>query len=195
MPMPTRAVASTGSAAASPQTPTGLPACLPASAVIAISCSTAGCQASVRCARSVAIRSAAIVYWVRSLVPIDRKSTTSSIWWASSAALGISTITPGLEPVGAHLAGELRRLGDGRHHRRHHPGLGAGALGGRRRCPSSWRSIRPGLSKRQPQPADAEGGVLLALVGGEGDRLVRAGVEGADHDVAVGRRTGASTPA
>ena len=45
-----------------------------------------------------AIRSAAIVYWVRSLVPIDRKSTTSSIRCASSAALGISTITPGLRP-------------------------------------------------------------------------------------------------
>ena len=44
MPMPTSAHASSGSAAASPQTPTDLPACLPASAVIAISCSTAGCH-------------------------------------------------------------------------------------------------------------------------------------------------------
>ena len=44
MPMPTRAGASSGSAAASPHTPTGLPFCLPASAVIAIRCSTAGCQ-------------------------------------------------------------------------------------------------------------------------------------------------------
>ena len=77
--MPTSAQASSGSAAASPQTPTGLPACRPASAVIAISWRTAGCHGSVRWARSVAIRSAAIVYWVRSLVPIDRKSTTSSI--------------------------------------------------------------------------------------------------------------------
>lgn len=40
--------------------PTGLPAWRPASAVIAIRCSTAGCHGSVRCARSVAIRSAAI---------------------------------------------------------------------------------------------------------------------------------------
>ena len=45
--------------------------------------------------------------------------------------------------------------------------------------------MQAGVVERQPQPADAEGGVLLALVGGERDRLVRAGVEGADHDVAV----------
>ena len=106
--MPTRAQASTGSAAASPHTPTGLPACLPASAVIAISCSTAGCHGSVRWARSEAIRSAAIVYCVRSLVPIDRKSTTSRNRWASRAAEGTSTITPGLEAAGADSSANSR---------------------------------------------------------------------------------------
>ena len=52
---------------------------------------------------------------------------------------------------------------------------------------SSWRSSRPGLSKDDPQPADAEGRVLL-VVGREGQRLVRAGVEGAEHDVAPAER-------
>ena len=60
-PMPTSAVASSGSAAASPHTPTGRPDCLPASAVMATSARTAGCHGSVRWAGSLAIRSAAIV--------------------------------------------------------------------------------------------------------------------------------------
>ena len=47
---------------------------------------------------------------------------------------------------------------------------------------------QPGVVEGEPQPADAERGVLLALEGREGDRLVGAGVEGADHDVPVGRR-------
>ena len=184
MPIPMSAVASSGSAAASPQTPTGLPASVPAWAVIAISWSTAGCQGSVRWARSVAIRSAAIAYWVRSLVPMERKSTTSSIRCASSAALGISTITPALRPRARTFAeksaasatvatiGAITQVSV--------PVRSAAAA-----MPSSWRSISPGLSKLQPQPADAEGGVLLALVGRERDRLVGAGVEGADDDVAA----------
>ncbi len=48
IPMPTSATARSGSAAASPHTPTGLRAWRPASAVIATMCSTAGCQGSVR---------------------------------------------------------------------------------------------------------------------------------------------------
>ena len=48
IPMPISATARRGSAAASPQTPTLLPAAWPAAAVVAISCSTAGCHGSVR---------------------------------------------------------------------------------------------------------------------------------------------------
>ena len=153
----------------------------PAAAVVAISWRTAGCHGSVRWARSVAIRSAAMAYCVRSLVPIDRKSTTSRIRSASSAAEGISTMTPGLQPVGAHLGGERVGLGDGGHHRRHHPRRGAGLLRRPARCPrSAGRAAR--VAEGQPQPADAEGGVLLAGRGRVGDRLVGAGVEGADDD-------------
>ena len=42
---------------------------------IAISFSTAGCSGSYRCATASSERSTASVYWIRSLVPIDRKSS------------------------------------------------------------------------------------------------------------------------
>ena len=127
-----------------------------------MSWSTAGCHGSVRWARSVAIRSAAMAYCVRSLVPIDRKSTTSSIRSASSAADGTSTITPGLRPRPRTLVGERVRLGDGRDHRRHHPRRGAGLLGGqgdaRRsagRAGRGWRRRAAGRGRRgrgSPRP-------------------------------------------
>ena len=160
MPIPTSTQASSGSAAASPHTPTGLPGCCPASAVIAISCEHGRLPGVGQVARSVAIRSAAIVYWVRSLVPIDRKSTTSSIRWASSAADGTSTITPGFRPTPARPSAKSRPR------RRSRPS----APSPRSRCrspraaaamPSSCRDSRPGLSNDSPQPADAERGVLL----------------------------------
>ena len=66
-PSPTRTHASNGSAAASPHTPTGLPRSLPARATLATRFSTAGCHGSVNAASSADIRSAAIVYCVRSL--------------------------------------------------------------------------------------------------------------------------------
>ncbi len=97
-PSPTRTQASSGSAAASPQTPTGLFTARPAFTAVATSNSTAGCQGSVSVASSADIRSAAIVYWVRSLVPIDRKSTCSRMRSASNAAAGTSIITPGVSP-------------------------------------------------------------------------------------------------
>ena len=40
------------------------------------------------------MRSAAIVYWLRSLVPMDTKSTAATIARARSAAAGTSIITP-----------------------------------------------------------------------------------------------------
>ena len=56
--------------------------------------STAGCQGEFSSASEPSIRSAAIVYWVRSLVPRDTKSTRSRICSAVMAAAGVSTITP-----------------------------------------------------------------------------------------------------
>ena len=44
------------------------------------------------------MRSAANVYWLRSLVPIDTKSTCSSNRSASSAADGVSIMTPAVSP-------------------------------------------------------------------------------------------------
>lgn len=94
-PSPTSTTARAGSAAASPHTPTGLPPLLRAPCAVACTrCSTAGCQGSFRAASAPSCRSAAIVYWVRSLVPIDTKSQRCRIGAASSAAEGTSTITP-----------------------------------------------------------------------------------------------------
>ena len=62
IPNPVRMHAMSGSAAASPQTPTGLPTAAPARAVAATRAMTPGCHGSVRVARSEDIRSAAIVY-------------------------------------------------------------------------------------------------------------------------------------
>src|SRR5664280_1419297 len=70
MPRPTSTSASSGSRAASPHTPTGLPTAFPAAPAAAIRSSTAGCQGSSNSASSPAIRSVAIAYCVRSLVPM-----------------------------------------------------------------------------------------------------------------------------
>ena len=78
-------------------------------AAIATSASTAGCHGSVSVASSADIRSAAIVYCVRSLVPIDRKSTCSRMRSASSAAAGTSIITPGVSPRERDLRGKALR--------------------------------------------------------------------------------------
>ena len=141
-----------------------------------------------------AIRSAAIVYCVRSLVPIERKSTTSSIRCASSAALGTSTITPALRP-------RSRTLSANSAPRRRSP---PSAPSPRSRCrsraaacatPSSWRSSRPGLPKESRSPRTPSAGFSSPSMGRERDRLVRAGVEGADDDVlAASGRTAARAP-
>ena len=93
-PNPASTSAINGSAADSPQTPTGVPDFVPAAATRATSSSTAGCHGFSRSASSPRSRSAAIVYWARSLVPIDTKSTTSTICSARTAADGTSIITP-----------------------------------------------------------------------------------------------------
>ena len=92
--MPTRTQASKGSAPASPHTLTGLPARAPARAASAISDRGAGCHGSAYSARSADVRSAAIVYWVRSFVPMDTKSTASRNWSMRIATEGTSTMMP-----------------------------------------------------------------------------------------------------
>ena len=68
---------SRGSAAASPQTATWRPAPLAAVTTPAMSRSTAGWRAVASSARAGFDRSAASVYWTRSLVPMLKKSATS----------------------------------------------------------------------------------------------------------------------
>ena len=78
-PMPTSSGSSSGSPAASPHTSTGIPADRAAAITRAISLITAGWYATARSATSGFCRSAASVYWTRSLVPIDRKSQAAAI--------------------------------------------------------------------------------------------------------------------
>ena len=184
MPMPTRAVASIGSAAASPQTPTGLAGLLPGLGGDRDQLQD-GRLPRVGEVREVGGHPVGGHRVLGQVVGADREEVDDleHLVRQQRRARDLHHHAR-LEAVGAHLAGELRGLGDGRDHRRHHPGLGAGALGGG----GDARELalhQARVAERQPQPADAEGGVLLPLVGGERDRLVRAGVERADHDVAV----------
>src|SRR5215210_3737082 len=83
-----------GSPAASPHTPTWIPAALAASQVRRIRARTAGWSAFwSRRSRSLPL-SAARVYWTRSFVPIEKKADTSASSAAQSAAAGVSIITP-----------------------------------------------------------------------------------------------------
>ena len=99
-PNPISTTASAGSEAASPHTltyfflPAFMEARLAPLTVSLIIFSTAGCHGLFRCAKSPSRRSAAMVYWVRSFVPIDTKSTSPRIASAFTAAAGVSTITP-----------------------------------------------------------------------------------------------------
>ena len=100
--------------------------------------------------------------------------------------LGTSTITPALRPrartLSANSAASATVATIGAITQVSVPVRSAAAA-----MASSWRSSRPGLSNDEPQAADTEGGVLLALEGGEGDRLVRARRRGCAR-----RRTGPS---
>ena len=55
---------------------------------------TAGCQESVKSESRASKRSAAMTYWVRSLVPRLPKSTSAKTLSAKIAAAGVSIITP-----------------------------------------------------------------------------------------------------
>ena len=69
--------------------------------------STAGCSGSASAATPAFPRSAAIVYWVRSLVPTEKKSTSGARWSATSAAEGTSSIMPEVEARGDGDAARL----------------------------------------------------------------------------------------
>jgi hypothetical protein len=56
--------------------------------------STAGCSGSYRWATDSSARSMASVYWIRSLVPMDRKSKYFRNVLSVSAAAGISIMAP-----------------------------------------------------------------------------------------------------
>jgi hypothetical protein len=83
-----------GSPAISPQTLTPLPAARAWAMDWPINCSTAGCHGSYRWATASSARSIANVYWIRSLVPIETKSTYRSSNGNMTAAAGISIMTP-----------------------------------------------------------------------------------------------------
>ena len=85
---------SRGSPAASPHTATCRPDARAAVATPASNRSTAGWSGVASSANDGLRRSAASVYWTRSLVPMLKKSATSARPSATSAAAGISIITP-----------------------------------------------------------------------------------------------------
>src|SRR5918993_4801539 len=83
-----------GSPAASPHTPTGMPAARAAPQAWRIKARTAGWSAFCsRRSRSLPL-SAARVYWTRSFVPIEKKADCSASSAAQTAAAGVSIITP-----------------------------------------------------------------------------------------------------
>ena len=111
-PSPIRTAAASGSAAISPHTATRVVA--PAASVIAaISRSTAGSSGSASRATAALPRSAARVYWVRSLVPMLNRSTSAAAARAWRASAGTSTMTPTSKPER-----ELARAGNPRRLRR-----------------------------------------------------------------------------
>lgn len=84
-------------------------ACAAPSAANWMSCRTAGCHGSLSVASGPSCRSAAIAYWVRSLVPSEAKMTSRNMADAVRAADGTSTMTPGvLSPAEAHSEAKRR---------------------------------------------------------------------------------------
>ncbi len=92
--MPSSSRVAAQSPAISPQTATGVPALRAVRIVMPISRSTAGWNGSYNDATSWSERSIASVYWIRSLVPIDRKSSLRTKRPAVSAAAGTSIMPP-----------------------------------------------------------------------------------------------------
>ena len=83
-----------GSEAASPQREQSIPWWRAALATSFTILSTAGCAEEYRLATESLPRSTAKTYWVRSLVPMEKKSTSRAKLEAIRAALGTSIIMP-----------------------------------------------------------------------------------------------------
>ena len=83
-----------GSAAASPHIPTGIPAALPAEMIFFIERRTDGWKAEYRYATLGLPLSTLIVYCVRSLVPIEKKSDSLASLSAIREAEAVSIIHP-----------------------------------------------------------------------------------------------------
>ncbi len=147
--------------------------------------STAGCRASMRAASSGLPRSMASTYWVRSLVPIDRKSASAAIRSAVTAAAGRLDHHPQLDPLGdPHLAlGFLEHGADGAQlveagdHRDHDLAL-AQRLDPQDGAQLGLQQVRP--PQRHAHAAQAQGRVLLGRDRQVGRGLVAADVQGAD---------------
>src|ERR1035438_8158102 len=94
IPRPRNSRTSAGSAAISPHTESGFSAIRAASATRATRRSTAGCVGRNRSETVSFARSTASVYWMRSFVPRERKSTSGASRSAVIAAEGTSIIAP-----------------------------------------------------------------------------------------------------
>jgi len=93
-PSPISSGTAAGSEPSAPQSPTHLLCNEAPSTIAEMARSTAGCRPSslrpsVGCTRSIAR-----MYWVRSLLPIEKKSATVAKRSASMAAAGVSTMLP-----------------------------------------------------------------------------------------------------
>ena len=82
------------SPAISPQMAVGMFSRSPAVIVISMMRITAGCVGRNMLATRLLTRSTAIVYWVRSFVPMEKKSTSRASTSVMMAALGTSIMMP-----------------------------------------------------------------------------------------------------
>src|SRR4029450_1589797 len=94
IPRPTKRGIMKGSLATSPQMLTGFFALIPTEATWEMKERTAGCRGSKKDATLSLFRSTAKVYWVRSLVPMPKKSAYRIKRWAMGTAEGTSIINP-----------------------------------------------------------------------------------------------------
>ena len=93
-PKPSNSRVNNVSPAISPQTTIGTWAWFALRIMCATNRNTAGCSGSYRCATVSSVRSIASVYWIKSLVPIDKKSSLCIKISRHSAAAGISIMPP-----------------------------------------------------------------------------------------------------
>ena len=163
---------SVGSAAASPQMPTQMPASVAAWAVSSMSRRTAGWDVRLSFSSRALVRSTAMVYWVRSFVPIEKNWTS----FAKSAAQSGSRRLDHDADLGHRPVDAFRRqfpaaffhhrlgcpnLGDVRNHREHDPEL---ALGRRAQERTKLRLEEVGQVEAHPDAAPAKEGVFLLFL-------------------------------